>query len=109
MEEQQMEDKNIMTELEQMREQMQMLRDKLDKQEIVNDKLVRRAVKSKDTEDIREAKATFRLFSTKRKLTRKQLAEQKPQTTWGKIKYAAIFAIGILLDLFVDYDDSIED
>lgn len=42
-----MEDKNIMIELEQMREQMQMLREKLDKQEIVNDKLVKNSVKSK--------------------------------------------------------------
>lgn len=277
MEEQQMEDKNIMTELEQMREQMQVLREKLEKQEIVNDKLVRRAVKSKmswikkfvyieflllpiialvwfgikemfdlswfnyavlmvmctidaawdyrinvasldlekvedhnltdtmhklvtmkqmraksffimmplcalwfvwtgvemwqnvdslgdadsilraagyggfggliigipiglfaafriyrkmqntndelisqieefsndqadtDTENIGETKATIRLFSAKRKLTGKQIAEHKPQTTWGKIKYAAIFGIGILLDLFVDIDDTIED
>lgn len=42
-----MEDKNIMTEMEQMREQMQVLREKLDKQEIVNDRLVRNSVKSK--------------------------------------------------------------
>lgn len=42
-----MEEKNIMTELEQMREQMQVLRDKLDKQEIVNDKLIRNSVRSK--------------------------------------------------------------
>lgn len=42
-----MEDKNIMTELEQMRDQMQVLRNKLDKQEIVNDTLVKNSVKSK--------------------------------------------------------------
>lgn len=42
-----MEEKNIMTELEQMREQMQVLRGKLDKQEIVNDKLIRNSVRSK--------------------------------------------------------------
>lgn len=61
-----------------------------------------------DTEDVREAKATLGLFATNRRLTGKQLAEQKPQTAWGKIKYAAIFVIGILLDLFVDIDDPIE-
>lgn len=38
---------NNMNELELMREQMQMLRNKLDKQEIINDKLVRRTVNSK--------------------------------------------------------------
>lgn len=42
-----MEDKNIMIELEQMREQMHVLRNKLDKQDIVNDKLVKNSVKSK--------------------------------------------------------------
>lgn len=36
-----------MMELEQMREQMQVLRNKLDKQEIVNDKLVKNSIKSK--------------------------------------------------------------
>lgn len=49
MEEQQMEEKNIMTELEQMREQMQVLRGKLDKQVIVSDKLIRNSVRSKMT------------------------------------------------------------
>lgn len=42
-----MEEKNIMTEMEQMRQQMQVLREKLDKQEIVNDKLVKNSVRSK--------------------------------------------------------------
>lgn len=42
-----MEDKNIVTEMEQMRQQMQVLRDKLEMQEIVNDKLVKNSVKSK--------------------------------------------------------------
>lgn len=42
-----MENKMNMNELEQMREQMQMFRNKIDKQEIINDKLVRCAVKSK--------------------------------------------------------------
>lgn len=42
-----MENKNIIDELELLREQMQVLRDKLDKQEIVNDKLIRNSVKSK--------------------------------------------------------------
>ena len=41
-------EKNInMNELEELRGQMQMLRDKLDKQEIVNDEMVSRTVKSK--------------------------------------------------------------
>lgn len=42
-----MENNNSMNELEQMREQMQMLQNKLDKQEIVNDKLVKNSVKAK--------------------------------------------------------------
>lgn len=42
-----MENNMNMNELEQMREQMQMFRNKIDKQEIINDKLVRCAVKSK--------------------------------------------------------------
>lgn len=66
------------------------------------------ALTDADTEDIREAKATMGLFATNRKITGKQLAEQKPQTAWGKMKYAAIFILGILLDLFVDIDDPTE-
>lgn len=42
-----MENNDIMNELEQMREQMQVLRNKLDKQEIVNDKMLRRTIKSR--------------------------------------------------------------
>ncbi len=42
-----MENNNNMNELEQMREQMQVLRNKLDKQEIINDKLVKNTVKAK--------------------------------------------------------------
>ena len=42
-----MEENNTMMELEQMREQMQVLRNKLDTQEIVNEKLVKNSVKSK--------------------------------------------------------------
>jgi len=42
-----MEENNTMMELDQMREQMQVLRNKLDTQEIVNDKLVKNSVKSK--------------------------------------------------------------
>lgn len=41
-----MENKDIMVEMEQMREQMQMLHNKLEKQEIVNDQLVKKSVKS---------------------------------------------------------------
>lgn len=61
-----------------------------------------------DTEDIREAKATLGLFAAKRKLTGKQIAKLKPKNAWGKIKYAAILVIGILLDIIVDFDDTIE-
>ena len=42
-----MEENNTMMELEQMREQMQVLRNKLETQEIVNDKLVKNSIKSK--------------------------------------------------------------
>ena len=42
-----MEENNTMMELDQMREQMQVLRNKLDTQEIVNDKLVKNSIKSK--------------------------------------------------------------
>ncbi|MBR3125936.1 MAG: hypothetical protein IKF42_11035 [Mogibacterium sp.] len=42
-----MEENNTMMELDQMREQMQVLRNKLDTQEIVNEKLVKNSVKSK--------------------------------------------------------------
>lgn len=38
---------NINNELEQMREQMQVLREKLDKQEIINDKMIRRSINAK--------------------------------------------------------------
>lgn len=38
---------NINNELEQMRQQMQLLRKKLDRQEIINDKMMRLSVKSK--------------------------------------------------------------
>ena len=42
-----MEENNTMMELEQMREQMQVLRNKLETQEIVNDKFVKNSIKSK--------------------------------------------------------------
>lgn len=42
-----MENNNMNNELEQMREQMQMLRNKLDKQEIINDKMLRQSVKKR--------------------------------------------------------------
>lgn len=42
-----MENTNNMNELEQMREQMQMLHNKIDNQEIINDDMIRRTVKSK--------------------------------------------------------------
>lgn len=61
-----------------------------------------------DTEDIREAKAVLGVFATDRKLREKHLAAQKPQTVWSKMKYAAIFVLGFLLDAVTSYDDSID-
>lgn len=61
-----------------------------------------------DTEDVREAKATMGLFSTNRKITGKKLSGQKPSTLWGKMKYAAVFAIGLLFDALLDFDDPID-
>ena len=63
---------------------------------------------NEDTMDIREAKATMGIFATNRKLTGKKLPELKPQTAWSKLKYAAVFAIGILFDALVDFDDPID-
>lgn len=53
-----------------------------------------------DTDDIREAKATMGLFATRRYT---ENAPGKSQTSWGKIKYAAIFAFGVLFDLFAEF------
>lgn len=61
-----------------------------------------------DTEDIREVKAVLGVFATDRKLRGKHLAAQKPQTVWSKMKYAAIFVLGFLLDGVTSYDDSID-
>lgn len=59
-----------------------------------------------DTEDIREAKATMGLFATKRKISNKVLADKTPKKKWNKQKYAAAIVFGVLLDLFLDIDDS---
>ena len=59
-----------------------------------------------DTEDIREAKATMGLFATKRKISNKVLADKTPEKKWNKLKYAAAIVFGVLLDLFLDIDDS---
>lgn len=59
-----------------------------------------------DTEDIREAKATMGLFATKRKISNKVLADKTPKKKWNKLKYAAAIVFGVLLDLFLDIDDS---
>ena len=59
-----------------------------------------------DTEDIREAKATMGLFATKRKISNKTLIVETPKKKWRKLKYAAAIVVGVLLDLFLDIDDS---
>ena len=59
-----------------------------------------------DTEDIREAKATMGLFATKRKISNKTLTVETPKKKWRKLKYAAAIVFGVLLDLFLDIDDS---
>ena len=59
-----------------------------------------------DTVDIREAKATIGLFATKRKISAKVLAAKTPKKKWNKLKYAAAIVFGVLLDLFLDIDDS---
>lgn len=59
-----------------------------------------------DTEDIREAKATMGLFATKRKISNKTLTVETPKKKWRKLKYAAAIVVGVLLDLFLDIDDS---
>ena len=48
-----------------------------------------------DTEDIREAKAS-----------NKTLIVETPKKKWRKLKYAAAIVVGVLLDLFLDIDDS---
>ena len=48
------------------------------------------------------------LFATNRKLNGKKQPVQKPKTIWGKLKYAAVLIIGILIDTLVDIDDHID-
>jgi len=63
---------------------------------------------NEDSSDIREAKAIMGIFSTNRILTGNKLPEKKTKSVWGKMKYAAMFIFGILLDIFVDSDDFID-
>ena len=58
-----------------------------------------------DSDDIREAKATMGLFATERYFTEKAPATKKPRKGWRRLKYAAVFALGVLLDLFLDIDN----
>ena len=58
-----------------------------------------------DSADIREAKATMGLFATERSFTEKAPTTKKPRTGWRRLKYAAVFALGVLLDLFLDIDN----
>lgn len=58
-----------------------------------------------DSDNIREAKATMGLFATERFFTEKAPATKKPRTGWRRLKYAAVFALGVLLDLFLDIDN----
>lgn len=58
-----------------------------------------------DSDDIRETKATMGLFATERYFTKKAPATKKPRKGWRRLKYAAVFALGVLLDLFLDIDN----
>ena len=58
-----------------------------------------------DSADIREAKATMGLFATERHFTEKAPVTKKPRKGWRRLKYAAVFALGVLLDLFLDIDN----
>ena len=46
------------------------------------------------------------LFATKRKISNKTLIVETPKKKWRKLKYAAAIVLGVLLDLFLDIDDS---
>lgn len=68
-------------------------------------KLKQMLAETDDSDDIREAKATMGLFATERFFTEKAPATKKPRTGWRRLKYAAVFAFGVLLDLFLDIDN----
>lgn len=63
---------------------------------------------TEDSNDILETKAVMGVFATNRKIEGKTLSVQKPQTAWGKMKYAAILVISIILDAIIDFDDPLE-
>lgn len=63
---------------------------------------------TEDSNDILEIKAVMGVFATNRKIEGKTLSVQKPQTAWGKMKYAAIIVISIILDAIIDFDDYLE-
>ena len=63
---------------------------------------------TEDSNDILEIKAVMGVFATNRKIEGKTLPVQKPQTAWGKMKYAAILVISIILDAIFDFDDPLE-
>ena len=63
---------------------------------------------AEDSDDIREAKATMGLLAMGRKLNNRHLHTQKPKTVWGKVKYAAVFFLGALLDIAFDDDLTIK-
>lgn len=59
-----------------------------------------------DSDDIREAQAVLGIFATDRKLNGIK-KKQQPRTVWAKVQYAAVLAIIVLLDVFFDLDDNI--
>ena len=59
--------------------------------------------------DILEIKAVMGVFATNRKIEGKTLPVHKHQTAWGKMKYAAILVISIILDAIIDFDDPLEE
>ena len=64
---------------------------------------------TEDSNDILEIKAVMGFFATNRKIEGKTLPVHKHQTAWGKMKYAAILVISIILDAIIDFDDPLED
>ncbi len=63
---------------------------------------------TEDSNDILEIKAVMGVFATNRKIEGKTLPVHKHQTAWGKMKYAAILVISIILDAIIDFDDPLE-
>ena len=44
-------------------------------------------------------------FPAERYFTEKAPVTKKPRKGWRRLKYAAVFALGVLLDLFLDIDN----